>query len=84
MMQKKGLTIERHKELGQELFDIRDKLVNISCELGRAYPVKAGFDRQLGQVIQKIDAVRGMLDEHFYNEHPKDFNIRIYYPGISK
>lgn len=68
MPKKPGLTLEQHDKLGLELQIMRDKLINISVELSKAYPLKiSDISSKAGETI---DVLRSALDDKVCQENP--------------
>ncbi len=68
-MRKKHYTFEQHQELGEELYHMRNRLMQIYCELGRAY------NRKLAGLAEKsycnLDQLRCDLDNLVFREYPE-------------
>lgn len=68
-MRKKHYTFEQHQELGEELYHMRNRLIQIYCELGRAY------NRKLAGLAAKsysdLDQLRCDLDNLVFQEYPE-------------
>lgn len=78
MSKKPGLTVDQHEKLGLELQTMRDRLVSISVELGKAYPRTISiFAAKAGE---NIDSLRNVLDDKVCQENPNLKNAtKIYY-----
>jgi hypothetical protein len=78
MPKKPGLTLEQHEKLGLELQTMRDRLVNISVELSKAYPHK--ISDISSKASETIDVLRNALDDKVCQENPnfKDAT-KVYY-----
>jgi len=75
---KTGLTLEQHEKLGIELQAMRDKLINISVELSKAYPQK--ISNVSSRASKTIDILRSELDDKVCQENPSlEEAIKIYY-----
>jgi hypothetical protein len=73
-------TLDQHDMLGLELQTIRDRLVRIEAELGKAYPLKLAG--KAGKVVAAVDELRSSMDEQVFKEYPSITNIKptqIYY-----
>ena len=77
----KGLTPERHKELGAELFCLRENLLRLIGELITCYGSKKNLVNYTAKAMSQIDNLRYGLDEMLYRENPKEFKKTTYYPG---
>lgn len=78
MAKKLGFTLEQHEKLGLELQTMRDSLVKITVEIGKAYPNKIAEIASKASDI--IDSLRSALDDKvcIENRDLKDAS-RIYY-----
>ena len=79
-MRKKHYTFEQHQELGEELYHMRNRLLQIHCELGRVY------NRKLSGLAAKshssLDQLRCDLDSLVFQEYPERTTqelVRTYY-----
>lgn len=79
MRQKAGLTLERHREIGAELAQIRDRLVTLACEIGNAYPVTSPQSRAAAKAWPAVDSLRSLLDNTVFMEYPAEASPAIYY-----
>jgi|LGOV01.1.fsa_nt_gb hypothetical protein len=78
MPKKSGITIEEHRQLGQELFQIRESLVKLSADLSKAYPLKLAS--LATDAWQAVDALRSKLEDQVCRENPADdAAIDMYY-----
>jgi len=77
---KNGFTVEQHKRVGSELYQIWRRLSNLHCCISRAYTQSGKESRMAGSVCDKLETLRSLLDDAFCVEHPKDFDAVVYYP----
>ena len=76
---KPGFTIEKHKQVASELFQMRERLADLSNELTAAYPVKISGLAKVAR--DAVDALRCQLDNLVAREQLMDEGAtRIYYP----
>lgn len=83
---KKGLTIERHREIGKVLREMHDNLSHIYVEVSNAYPdVGPGglARRSLKSTLNRLDAARSFLDSKCSSEHSGEWDVDVYYPQHS-
>jgi hypothetical protein len=72
---KPGLSLERHKEIGMELAQIHNRLVQIAVEVSNAYPVKSKAGQAadafftLGRGTIYVDKLRFALENEMFTEH---------------
>jgi hypothetical protein len=84
-MKKPPLTIQRHKEIGARLSEIRDWLVSLSCEVQNTYGKTSRPGRLAEQALLSISRLRHQLDEQCYRDCPKEKDtIHFYYPNAQK
>jgi len=67
-LKKPGLTLEEHDKLGAELQVMRDRLVDISVSLGKAYP-NAKLKGVPGKAWKVVDDLRSLLDGFVFQEY---------------
>ena len=87
MGRKYGLTLERHREIGGELKEMFNKLIDLTVEVGNAYPVTGDRGRpyiRLSKAHKEISIARSILEDLLYAEHPEDATIDFYYNGKEK
>lgn len=60
---KPGFTLERHREVGEELNRIQRYLTNLAVEVGGKYPVKNSARRRLERVDKLLSSARSALDK---------------------
>ena len=78
---KPGLTIEQHNKVGEELQEMRDRLVKISVLLGTVYPIKT-LKGMPQNALEAVDLLRSRLDDCVFQEHPERSstdNAKVYY-----
>ena len=82
-MDKKRLTIDDHRRLGAELQAMRNRLVEITARLGKAY----GQDDRIVVIAdwtwREIDELRAALDKEIFAAYPSmpgAVLMTIYYP----
>ena len=66
---KPGYSFEQHDNLGKDLQSMRDKLLSISVDLSKAYPVKAKVSNLASRASYAIDTLRNELDSLIFREH---------------
>jgi hypothetical protein len=77
-MKRKKFTLERHRELGAQLLQIRDVFVFLRVELDQT--VGRRESNRASVIARKIDELRNELDEVFCRDYPVEFNTATYYP----
>lgn len=77
---KNGFTAKQHERVGLELYQIDRRLNNLHCCISRAYSKSGKESRIAGNICDKLATLRCLLDDAFCREHPKDFDVVVYYP----
>jgi hypothetical protein len=77
----KRIAMERHRELGERLFNLRSELVNLLCEVSLAEGKNAKATRRCRQLVDALDLTRSALEDAMFWAHPREADIHIYYPG---
>jgi len=83
MAHKSPLTFEEHKALGERLCTARETLLDAGLTVAKHYNKTSKEARQLFKVVDDIDAVRCLLDDHVFDEyHIKSTEelSHVYYP----
>lgn len=79
---KTGLSRDEHAQLGAELAAMRSRLMEITVQLGHAYPRRM---RDLASRVQSdLGRLRSKLDDAMFDEYPAVStaeSARVYYPG---
>lgn len=86
MAKKRRLSLQEHRDLGQELKSIRDRLISLTVLIDGAYPrYVSAF---CGKAADSLDTLRSELDARVfwenqagYPEDRKNELLRVYYPG---
>ncbi len=81
---KRGLSLERHKEIGVEMYLIEQQLLHLLGEFGAAYPREGLLARPtncLQQTIDVISKTRDLAEENLFKDFPQKADVHIYYPG---
>jgi len=76
----KRITVERHRQLGERLFNLRSELVNLLCEVSLAEGKNAKVTRRCRQLVDALDLVRIELENAMYVWHPNEADGDVYYP----
>ena len=75
----KKISLEEHRKLGIEYYDLKDKLIEIIIPLRNAYP---DADAKGLAVIDALEAFRSAMDNILCREYPQIPGIEhLYYPG---
>lgn len=80
MKRKTSLTMERHKEIGAELYKMRDALLPLTVEMSYAYSVNGKELLWLKRAVSSIDHLRCCLEDRMMEDYP-DASLHVYYPG---
>ena len=82
MKRKPRYTLEQHKALGRELFDMRERLCSLVVDLSGAYPATCRGYHYLHKAIDGLDLARCALDEELFKENPDGGHelVHVYYP----
>jgi len=75
---KAGLTIEEHRQIGDQLKRINGELTTMTCRLSAVYPVNSRVVRLTDRLCDKISGLRCELDRLVYDEH-ETASPAIYY-----
>jgi hypothetical protein len=78
---KRKVTLEKHKELGAELYSLRNKLLSYSEIFASTYGKTVDISKFAKAAIQNIDKLRWKMEGRLSQEHPQDFDVHIYFPG---
>jgi hypothetical protein len=79
----KGLTLARHREIGKDLYQMRNKLASLALEVGNAYPLISGIYNSASDAVNALDTLRSRLDAQLFEEHREIGTrelTRVYYP----
>lgn len=76
----KRIAMERHRELGKRLFDLRSELVDLLCEISLTEGKNARATRRCRQLVDALDWVRIELENAMYTWHPNEADGAVYYP----
>jgi len=79
---KPGLSLERHKEIGQILKKIDQQLASLDVEFGNAYPTtgeRARPRRQLLKARAALSEARSSAENNCAKEFPDDWEVSLYY-----
>lgn len=84
---KKGITRERHIEIGGKIAEIRDEVLRLGVEVANAYPrsgndPRVKFARALMKALAALDQVKNEGDNASCREHPKEWQPEWYYPPV--
>jgi len=72
--------MERHRQLGGRLFNLRSELIDLLREVSLAEGKNAKATRRRRQLIDALDLVRIELENAMYVWHPNEADGAIYYP----
>ena len=80
---KKRFTIEQHTETGKQLFEMRNSLIKLSCDILHFYPKKSKVVKLSSKALKAMDALRSELDNCVSRENPEASNeaVNVYYIG---
>lgn len=79
---KPGLTLARHKEIGQILKDMNRQLVSLAVEFGNAYPMsgeKARPYQQLTKAGTALADARSSAENNCVKDFPDDWDVGFYF-----
>jgi hypothetical protein len=86
-LNKRPLIIDDHRRLGVELKVMRDRLVEITARLGKAYHSNDRIIILANRTWQEIDELRSALDNDIFMKYtmmPGNLLMKIYYPDETK
>jgi hypothetical protein len=79
---KTPLTRDEHLALGQELYQIRDRLSDIGMDLMARYGKSTRVGRPALKLLTALETIRCQLDSQALDDlGPDEWSPRIYYPG---
>jgi hypothetical protein len=81
---KRRMILDDHRRLGAELKAMRDRLVEITVQLGSAYAVSDRIVVVAERSWREIDELRAALDNDVFTNYPTMSGSvlkKIYYPG---
>ena len=78
---KPRLTLQEHKELGANLYEIRSKLGEYVWALSKVYSKSSKQCKLAINAQEAVDKLRRQMEGRLFVEKLKDFNVSIYYPG---
>jgi hypothetical protein len=76
------MTLEDHKRIGQKLFEMHNDIVHMICELSPS--VRKTELKYLHKVDINLCEARSLLENIMFAHHPKEADIKTYYPGAKK
>lgn len=83
MPKRTGLTFERHRELGAELYGIRARLIRLDIEINRAYGPSSRAGKAADRITASMETLRSRLDGAVFAENPSRSDSEVkhcYYP----
>jgi len=84
-MKKPGFDWQQHESAGQFLFDARNRLLTLYCDLSRAYPKSSQAVRTAKRALGALDGLRTELDNRVCSENRDlDNATRIYYRSAGR
>jgi hypothetical protein len=81
---KPGLTLDEHKALAAQLYDMRNQLLTLMVETSHKYPKNSPLVKYLTAAGDQLDKARSKGDDFLAVEYPNDFDPGIYYPGANR
>lgn len=84
---KKGLSFERHQEVGNLLKQTREDIVKLTVEFGNAYPVSGPRSRTykaLKKAGKHLDSAKHWAEENYVAEYPDKWTTKTYYGQPNK
>lgn len=82
MAKKPGIPFERHDELAEKLFSIREFLLKTEVELANSFPttgVQSKPYRFIERARKDVDEARSALENLMFQDHPEKAKLGIYY-----
>ncbi len=80
-MKKPGFTIEEHREVGRDLRQMLQALVQIEVRLCACYGKTKPVSHRTTDAVRAIDALCSKLDDAVCREHPLDDSVLSCYYG---
>jgi hypothetical protein len=80
----KGFDFDKHTALGQELCEMRNRLLSVSIELSNAYGVTSKVSKRADRAYNAVDELRSILDDVVRRDCPGKTTLELnhlYYPG---
>ncbi len=84
---KPGLSIDQHRKLGFELYDMSECLAETVRLLSEVYRVKTGVTKKAHKIKLMVDELRTDMDHLIRREkHPREIDDiqNIYFPRVGK
>ena len=76
---KPRFSLEKHREVGEELSVISNYMRKLSIEICNAYPKQARVSRQSRQAEEAINKLQSLLDDCFCEEYLDEDHRGVYY-----
>jgi hypothetical protein len=76
MTSRDKLTFDEHQAIAAELFEIRNRLVELTVRLGRGVTCRTAT-----RACAWTDRLRCQLDDQLARDFPGEFDTHVYYPG---
>jgi hypothetical protein len=81
---KTPLSIEQHRELGQQLHHLQKFASRLAVYLNGHYPANSKSVKCALTVTDWVDKLQAALDSQFAKDHTRDFVTHVYYPVESE
>ena len=80
-MKKTGYDLKQHLSTGKYLFDTRNKLLSLFCDLSKAYGKASKPALLAKRALTACDGLRSDLDNKVCEENPdREGTTKVYYP----
>jgi len=81
MNKKPGFTLDEHRTMGRELYDVSRILSRTSVATSNTYANKDRAAAGLSRALQQVNKARSALEERMFAEYGDRAALGIYYPG---
>lgn len=87
MNKKPGLTLEEHREVGSQLKEVEQSILQLQRKLEMAFPLTKDKGRPyqaIGRALQHIRSVRVYAESNYIADYPGRFEVDTYYGPIDE
>lgn len=80
-MKQQKLTYEMHTNLGEELYEIRDRLMSRLGQICGVYGKSKKPSKAVIRALDAVDNLRSKMEAQLSCDYPNEFDPHIYFPG---
>lgn len=81
MTRKVPLTIEEHRQIGAQLYEVYTHALRVYVYLANRLGKSKTLPRRVHQAVEHLSAARSKLDDELYRQFARSFDAHVYYPG---